>query len=198
MSVIIDLKNAVKESRDLRLLEAMLGALVGQHCLKVELSYGDELMVHLGAPVPYSSPKLADETKGAWILGTRTSHWNLLLSGPPLLIVTNGEPSNGLTVDAPQQTPPEEVEQKAESLMGCTVMAVKPEWPFPQASYSGGVGLVVEFSNGSRLAVIPDDGPDDGTPLADWELFTPYDMYFMCGPGPVWSYRRSDVAAPKS
>ena len=58
-----------------------------------------------------------------------------------------------------------------------------------------GVGLTLEFGDGSRFVVIPDDQPDDGTPLADWELFTPYDRYLACGPGPVWSYQRSDVAA---
>ena len=195
MTVIIDLKSEVKQSGDLDRLESMLGALVGQRCMRVELSYGEELMLHLGTPVPYSSPKLADETKGSWILGTCASHWNLLLSGPPLLIVTGGEQSNGLTDETAQQTLPMEIERRAESLIGCAIIAVKPEWPFPQASYSGGVGLVLEFSNGSRLAILPDGGPDDGTPLADWELFTPYDMYLACGPGPVWSYLRSDVAA---
>ncbi len=197
MSVIIDLKSEVKQSSDLVFLEALLGALVGQRCLKVELSYGEELMLHLGTPVPYSSPKLADETKGSWILGTRASWWTLLLSGPPLLIVTSGEQSNGLTGGTTPQALPKEIEQRAESLIGCTVITVKPEWPFPQASYSGGVGLVLEFGNGSRLAIFPDDGPDNGTPLADWELFTPYDMYLVCGPGPVWSYLPSDLVAPE-
>ena len=73
MSVIIDLKTEVIQSRDLRLLMAMLDVLVGQRCLKIEVSYGEELMVHLGAPVAYSHPKLADEAKGSWILGTRAS-----------------------------------------------------------------------------------------------------------------------------
>ena len=90
MSVVIDLKTEVPGSQDLGLLAAMLDMLVGQRCLKAELSYGEELMLHLGAPVPYSHPKLADETKGSWILGTRASRWSLLLSRPPLLIASNG------------------------------------------------------------------------------------------------------------
>ena len=87
------------------------------------------------------------------------------------------------------------MEKKAEPLIGCTVTAVKPEWHVPQTASRGGVALVLQLSDGSRLSVIPDDEPDDGTPLADWELFTPYDMFLACGPGPVWSYRRSDVSA---
>jgi len=193
MSVIIDPKSEVKQSSDLGRLEAMLGALVGQRCLKVELSYGEELMLHLGTPVLYSSPKLADETKGSWILGTRVSRWILLLSRPPTLIASDGrvsaEADNGQT----QDTPPAEVEKKAEALIGCTVVAAKPEWHSEQTALRGGVALVLEFSDGSRLAVMPDDEADDGTPLADWELFTPYDTYLACGRGPVWSYRRSDA-----
>ena len=191
MSVVIDLKAEVKESRDLGLLAAMLDMLVGQHCLKAELSYGEELMLHLGAPVPYSHPKLADETKGSWILGTRASRWNLLLSRPPLLIASNGR----RPAEAGDGAPPEEVEKKAEPLIGCTVVIATPERHPGQTASRGGVTLVLAFSDGSRLTVIPDDEPDDATPLADWELFTPYDTYLVCGPGPVWSYRRSDVAA---
>jgi hypothetical protein len=192
MSIVIDLKSEVKRSADLHFLEAMLGALAGQRCLKVELSYGEELMLHLGAAVPYSNTKLADETKGSWILGTRASRWSLFLSQPPLLIASNGQPLAQATNGATPETPPEEVEKKADPLIGCTVVVVKLEWPLSQAS-AGGVGLVLEFSDGSRLTVLPDDEADNKTPLADWELFTPYDMYLTCGPGPVWSYARSDV-----
>ena len=194
MSVIIDLKTEVIQSRDLRLLMAMLDVLVGQRCLKIEVSYGEELMVHLGAPVAYSHPKLADEAKGSWILGTRASRWSLFLSQPPLLIASNGRLVTEVGAGSPRETPPSEVEKKAEPLIGCTVAMVKPEWRLPTASL-GGVALVLEFGDGSRLTVNPDDEPDDRTALADWELFTPYDMYLVCGPGAVWSYLRSDVVA---
>lgn len=193
MSIIIDLKSEVKQSSDLGRLEAMLGTLIGQRCLKVELSYGEELMLHLGTPMPYSSPKLADEAKGSWIIGTRASRWNLLLSKPPLLIASDVRAAAVAENGKPQEAAPEEVEKKAEPLIGRTVIAVKPERLPPGGPSAGGVGLTLEFGDGSRFVVIPDDHADDGTPLADWELFTPYDMYLACGPGPVWSYARSDV-----
>lgn len=193
--MIIDLKQEVKASQDIHFLQGLLHALVGQRCLKVELSYGGELMLHLGEPQPYAHPKLADETKGAWILGTRASWWRLLLNNPPLLI-EEGDLDGEL------------VEKKTGSLSGTSVVAVEPNllplhgvgavrhWgpgtsvPTPQS----GVVLVVRFSDGSSLVVTPTGELEQEPPVADWELFTPYHMYLTCGPGPAWSYLRSDVA----
>ena len=122
------------------------------------------------------------------------SRWNLLLSEPRLLIASNVRPPAVTENGMPHEAAPEEVEKKAAPLIGRTVITVKPEWIPPGGPPAGGVGLTLEFGDGSRFVVIPDDQADDGTPLADWELFTPYDMYLVCGPGPVWSYLRSDVA----
>ena len=195
MTVIIDLKSEVKQSGDLDRLESMLGALVGQRCMRVELSYGEELMLHLGTPMPYSSPKLADETKGSWIIGTRASHWNLLLSGPPLLIVTGGEQSNGLRM-ASSTGASEEIERRGRVVYRMHHHRRQARVALPTGG-SYGRGRRAGAGVRQRLAPchLPDGRPDDGTPLADWELFTPYDMYLACGPGPVWSYLRSDVAA---
>ena len=71
--MIIDLGKQVTESRDSKLLNGILRMLIGLPCLKVELSYGDELTAHFGFPLAYNHPRLADEFKGAWILGTRGS-----------------------------------------------------------------------------------------------------------------------------
>ncbi|HBI43338.1 MAG TPA: hypothetical protein DDY78_10850 [Planctomycetales bacterium] len=194
MSIVIDLKSEVKQSADLHLLEGILGALLGQRCLKVELSYGEELMVHLGDPVPCSSPELADETKGSWILGARASRWTLLLHDPPVLIASNGQPFADAESAGHQETLPLEVEKRAEPLIGCNIVTAKAKCIFPEIPGCGGIALLLEFNDGSHLTVLPDDeADDDETPLADWELFTPYDMYLACGPGPVWSYARSDV-----
>jgi hypothetical protein len=190
--MIIDLKQEVKESRDLRFLEALLGALVGQRCLKAELSYGGELMLHVGDPVPYAHPKLADEQKGTWILGTRASWWSLLLNDPPFLIE-----SNGLDPGPPEPTlTPDDVEKKARQLIGSTVVLAEPDLHPVRGALHRGIALFVEFSNRSRLAVVPNGEADEENSLADWELFTPYHMYLTCGLGPVWSYLRSDMVTP--
>src|SRR5437764_1108016 len=80
----------VESSRDLTLLNRLLSALVGQPFLKAKRSYGGELMLHFGGPVPYTSPKLAGEKKGAWILGTRASGWGLSLPSIPGEAGTSG------------------------------------------------------------------------------------------------------------
>jgi hypothetical protein len=190
--MIIDLKQEVKGSRDFRFLEAVLGALVGQRCLKAELSYGGELMLHVGDPVPYGHPKLADELKGTWILGTRASWWSLLLNDPPFLIESSGLDPGSLE---PTLTP-DEVEKRAGQLIGSTVVLAEPDLHPLRRSPHRGVALFLEFSTRSRLAVVPNGEADEENPLADWELFTPYHMYLTCGPGPVWSYLRSDVITP--
>ena len=72
--MILDLTEPVpKVASDATFLRALLTALVGQRCLKVDLSYGGELMLHIGNPVAYAHPKLADEVKGSWTSGTRAS-----------------------------------------------------------------------------------------------------------------------------
>lgn len=194
--MIIDLKREVHESTDLRQLDALLNVLVGQRCLKVEMSYGDELTLHLGEPAPYTQPHLADETQGAWVVGARASWWSLLLNDPPLLIEANGPGAGQGDRSAGQGTLPEEVEQRATPLIGDRILATRTDLYSLRRPPHVGVALFLDFRGKSRLAIIPNDGPGDEPALPDWEVFTPYRMYLTCGPGAVWSYLRSDVATP--
>ncbi len=191
--MIIDLKKEVRESREFHLLEAFLGTLVGQRCLKVELSYGGELMLHVGEPLPYSHPKLADEQKGGWILGSRASGWSFLLNDPPFLIESDGQGPGTVEGSAAHALDPGQVEEKVAQLIGSTIIAATLALqPLRRAPHLG-VSVFIGFANRSRLVIAPNDELDEEPHLADWELFTPYGMYLRCGPGPVWSYLRSDV-----
>jgi hypothetical protein len=190
--MLIDLKREVKDSRDFHFLEAVVGSLVGQRCVSVEMSYGGELMLHVGEPVPYSHPKLAGEKKGTWILGTRASWWNFLLTDPPYLILPNGTPESSGAASW-QTVTAEEIESKAAQLIGRPVVFAAPTLYPLRGAPCLGVALFIGFGNGSRLAIMPNDDSDEEPLLADWELFTPFAMYLRCGPGPVWSYVRSDV-----
>jgi hypothetical protein len=205
--MIFDLTKPVEKSSDLAVLHALLTALLGQRCLKVDLSYGDELMLHIGEPVPYKHPKLADEQKGSWILGTRASGWRLLLNDPPVLIECGWFPDELSELVGPwandvsrtaerRRSSGEAVEQAARHLAGQTVRSVRPErFPLPTPA-AAGLGLVVDFAGGSSLAVVPSPERDEGEdPLADWELFTPFHTYLRVGPGLEWAYLRSDAPA---
>src|SRR6266571_2810184 len=86
--MIIDLRNPVAKSKDFGHLQGMLHALAGQPCVKVAKSYGGELTLHFGKPVPYEHPQMADQVHGSWILGTRASSWELFLADRGLIIAT--------------------------------------------------------------------------------------------------------------
>src|SRR4051794_18951827 len=79
-AMIVDLKQEVKDSRDLRLLDLFLKALHGQRCMEARLSYGDELKIHFGEPQPIADQKLAGIQRGAWVLAVRASPWRAHLN----------------------------------------------------------------------------------------------------------------------
>jgi hypothetical protein len=207
--MILDLTKPIEPSADPAVLHALLTALLGQRCLKADMSYGGELMLHIGEPVPYRHPKLADEQKGSWILGTRASGWRLLLNEPAVLIESGwfpdpwkdlisgegGGDAGGMAERSPLNLNGEQIEEKTRLLAGRTILAartVRLPLPLPVA---WGIGLIIEFEGGSSLAVVPSPEPDEGDDLlADWELFTPYRTYLRVGPGPVWAYLRSDAS----
>jgi hypothetical protein len=186
--MMIELKREVAASTDFHFLEALLGLLVGQRCLKVEFSYGDELVLHVGAPTPYSHPKLADEVQGAWVLGARASAWSLLLSDPPRFIESADRPQ--ADSDAWLPVTPAQIEAMVERLAGRVVIEAGP-----RNSSEPGIALTLALDEGSRLLISPGAEPASANPLADWELFTPYGMVLTCGPGATWSFLRSDVPA---
>jgi len=170
----------------------MLDVLLGQRCLRLELAYPGELVLHAGDPLAYSPPSPSGQKKGSWRLGMLASWWRLVLADPPYIIRTEPiQPDQA----GESSTNPREVEDKASQLIGMTIVAVEPTlYPLRREPHIG-IGLLVGFSNGSRLAVIPNDEADEDNddPLPDWELFTPFHMYLKVGPGWTWSYLRSYV-----
>jgi hypothetical protein len=198
--MIIDLHKPVAKSKDFGHLQGMLYALAGQPCLKVARSYGGELTLHFGKPVAYEHPKMAEQLHGSWTLGTRASSWELFLADRGLIIAT-GMPIAGRE-RADNNLPLPEFEQIAtDCLAGKRIEAVRlvsayaQAWPAFLYGTLPGYWLQLWFTDGSHLLVVPSTEPDEEDPLPDWELFTPYHTYLQCGPGPVWSYERSDVVA---
>lgn len=198
--MIFDLAKPMQASTDEAFLHALLTTMVGQLCVRVDLSYGDELMLHVGEPLSYAHPKLADEKKGSWILATRASSWRILLSDPPALVEYGWlPPEPTLEKLARESIDGTEAERRAAGLEGRVVRDIrllKFQLPTP---IGVGMGLVVNFGVRDNLLIVPSPEADlDENPVADWELFTPFHMYLKVGPGLVWSYvpSGSPSAAP--
>jgi hypothetical protein len=51
--------------------------LIGKKCWRARVGHGGELQLHLGAHVPYTSPKMAGKTKGSWRFGTCGTRWEI-------------------------------------------------------------------------------------------------------------------------
>jgi len=63
------------------------------------------------------------------------------------------------------------------------------------ASEVPGFGLIVDFSDRSRMVLkpTPDHDVNDGEELLpDWELLTPNARFLQAGPGLKWAYTPSD------
>ena len=156
-------------------------------------------MLHLRRPAPYSHPEIErTKPRARGFSGPgRALRWNLLLSRPPLLIASNGRrPAEAGDGGAARRS--REEGRTADRLHGRHSDAERHPG---QTASRGGVSLVLAFSDGSRLTVIPDDEPDDATPLADWacsRLTTR--TWFAAGAGagrigvPTWRPRTTDAA----
>ena len=141
--------------------------LVGQRRWKVRLAYGDELHLHLGDRVSYSSPRMAGRQRGAWRLGTRASDWT----------VRRAEQTIAST-DAP-----EAVEIALPGMIeGGAVSALEPS--------ADDSGVRIAFDNESVLMIVP--AADEDWSLAAWELSTPAGLFIERGPGRVWGQWRSN------
>ncbi|MCE9532074.1 MAG: hypothetical protein K8T89_13260, partial [Planctomycetes bacterium] len=162
-------------------LNTILQLLLGLPCLKMEFTYCDELYIHFGLPVPYRHPRLKDEMKGSWILGSRGSKWKFSVGEPPRLVS-----SEILTADAILRA-----EELFQRLAGSQVLEVIASPHAIPTESEPGISLLVQFRDGSTLSIVPTADPDQ-TGLADWELFTPFGMYLTCGPGQTWSFLRSE------
>jgi hypothetical protein len=167
----LELQKELKHSTDAKMLAVLLQTLHGRSCLKAELSYGDELTLHFGVPLPYSSPKLSDELRGAWILGTRGSKWQI-----------GNEKSRVQSDDYPT-----EFTLAALPIVGQTVISARVKTITIPAAQE----LAIQLSNGVHIFVTPTPPDADDGDLPDWELFMPWGMYLAYGPGEQWSYRSS-------
>jgi hypothetical protein len=170
-------------------LWAYLQQVVGQPFLLLRASYGEELTLHLGAPLPPSSPKLK-RPRGSYVLTFRGSAWalrsgtgSLTLADPFMML----KPGIWLPVTL------EDLEKSPPINPGAVVVSATPYLD----RLSGAFGLQLAFSDGAFVQLRPtpeEGGPADDQelpPVADWELFTPYGRYLRVGPGPKWAYEKS-------
>jgi hypothetical protein len=163
-----DLRSGViRTSTDLHEVKKLVGRLMGVACWGHYFSYGDELVIELGAKRVCPVGPLAGDTYGAWQVFTRGSDWSLREGEDAL--------ADNLT------TRPE-----AETALSKIVSAIvkRVSMGFPQ------LGLSIIFDNGTELLVDCDgaddeprtsNGADDSIEaeeVACWELYTP-DGYFV-------------------
>jgi len=174
--------NVIRESKDSKRLGMILRTLVGQPFVKAELSYLGELTVHLGQLVPSSHQRLADASRGSFVLCTRGSRWTVSLSEPPCLVGS----------DRAELDLSREVDKASGLLTGVAVCDVSLGQSPVGRQFGPGHSLILRFGNGAQISITPTEDPDN-THLSDWELFTPDRMYLSCGPGAVWSYLPSDT-----
>jgi len=140
--------------------------IVGETCWAARMSYGDELVLHAGARIPYSQKSMAGKEKGSWILGTIITDWQLQCKEKVLF--------------SSQYLPERRDELRAIEGTRITAFEISTE-----------LGLTVEFSNGCQLKIFPDEREIGDLPF--YELFTPDRMVLKVGKGRTWSYMPSDL-----
>jgi len=163
-----NLTQNVTQLTDLNRLKQLVHGILGEVCWRINLSYGDELNLHIGAKIPYVRKAMIGQEKGSWILGSRETPWNLSFQSDT--VVTSNTPS-------------EVLREKVRVIENTTVIGFEVAYP--------SLALAITFSNDHQLVVSPNLEDCD---LPYWELFTPDHMLLKVGPGAIWSCVRSDVA----
>lgn len=191
--MVLDLREEVQKSTDMKLLSLILQGLAGQKCLGARLSYADELQLHFGEQQQARHPKLAKIIRGSWVLTTRASSWRAWLPRPGFVL------TSGMSWERPEgpinQVSSTDLAALVNSkLSGVEVRFVDVGWWQPSSPVPP--ALLLGFADGSRFELVPDpeNMMDRDDLIADWELFTPYKTVLRVGPGPVWSFLRSDKA----
>ena len=180
---------------DLPGLEMYLQQLVGEPFLFFRESYGQELTVHFGALTQRKSSKLKDPMRGAYVLTVRGSMWMIVAAEEKALILS----------DLPKYFS----ESGLKSLVAADIEKSPPVRPGSRLVWiaphrddaSGGIGLMMAFSDRTRFFIRPEPQGDDAngdevnvdevkapTDIADWELYTPIGRYLRVGPGQNWAY----------
>lgn len=170
-------------------LLSILTQLKGQRFLSFQVSYGDELRLNLGEPVPFASPRLRGRFRGSHVLGARASSW-AVVGGETRL----GAASDDVRIVEGASTSRAEIATIETSRIitpGAYVVEVAA------APQGDGFSLVLGFSDRSKTLIIPrpdSEGPPDasdespGAEIADWELLTPHSRILRVGPGRRWCY----------
>ncbi|MBC6421477.1 MAG: hypothetical protein GDA38_07885 [Hormoscilla sp. SP12CHS1] len=151
---------------DLEGVKEITQLIVGETCWRAIMSYGDELVLHAGARIPYSQKSMVGKEKGSWILGTKITEWQLECKGEMLF--------------SSQSLP--EMRDEIHVIEGTKITAFE---------ISTELGLTVEFSNGCQLKLFPNEQDDSDLPY--YELFTPDRMVLKVGKGASLSYLPSDL-----
>lgn len=152
-------------------LQERLQFLVGQPFLHFRFSYGDELMIHLGAPHPYRwNSKL---TKGSFVIGSRASHW--VVQNPPFIYYeeADGEEDDNRRSITPQMFEGSHLITPGAQVSVVKVIPLETSW-----------GLALAFTDGSSVMILPSG---DQCELSDWEVFAPDGIYLEIGPGLEWN-----------
>ena len=156
-----NLVQQVRKPTDLEQLREITTKVIGEKCWRANLSYGDELSLHIGARLPYSQKSMTGKEKGSWILGTRGTAWKI--DNLSETLVTS-------------EDEPETIRQKISAIEDNIITALETSYPE--------LSLVVTFANGYKLRLFP--SADEDFDLPHWELFTPYRTVLKVGPGAMW------------
>lgn len=162
-----NLVQKVTTVKDLEGLKEITNEIIGELCWRASLSYGDELMLHIGSKIPYAQKSMVVREKGAWILGTRATAWRI--ESATCTLITSEENA-------------EIAKQKVREIENTKITVFETNYP--------DLNLAVVFSNGCKLTLLPDT---EDFELPYWELFTPDKMLFKVGPDAIWSYQSADL-----
>ncbi|MCY2929523.1 MAG: hypothetical protein NTV86_08520 [Planctomycetota bacterium] len=162
----------IKTKRFAQLYDLVQG-LKGKKCWKAAFGYGGELHLHFGARIACHNPRMAGETKGAWILGTCGTPWHLVAPEDSVFSENHCE---------------EDLVPQIRGLEGAVVMNIALAVP--------GGAIEIDFSNKRSLFVTP-SARDRRYDVPYWELFVPNHRFVVFGPGNAWSYGRSDVESQR-
>ncbi len=158
--MIVKSQSSIINSHDLQALTQLASNLIGETCWRVNFSYGDELMLHFGDRLPYRQASMSGQEKGAWILGTRVSPWQIYAAGAMV---------------ADSETNAAELSTQIRLPIGKKVRDVKLDPATMQLS--------IEFTDDLSLVLQPELDSEAGLP--EWELFMPSGMVLQAGR--VWS-----------
>lgn len=161
-----NLTKRVEEVTDLGELKKITNEIIGEVCWRASLSYGSELVLDIGAKIPYSQKSMAGQLQGAWIFGAQATSWRLLKNFETV-------------VNSSDEI--EKIKEKICLIENTTVTQFDIAFP--------DLALTIAFNEKYKLILTPDLNDYD---LPYWELFTPKQMVLKFGAGAIWSYVSSN------